>query len=153
MTPDEAHRARLVRELEASNQLDAVDVRVDVRDAVVTLRGEVGSAAERLAVRSIARADPGTKHVVDELRVTPLPGEWRLRDDEVAALVAARLRARPELADVRASCQFHVVRLSGSVAEPVHRRIAHHLARTTHGVHVVRDEIALSRTAGAPAAQ
>jgi osmotically-inducible protein OsmY len=153
MSTDDAHCARLVHELESSREIDAFDVRVAVRNAVVTVTGEIGSAAERLAVRSIVLADPETAHVVDDLRVTPLPGEWRLHDDEITALAAERLGALPELADVRVSCEFHVVRLGGSVAEPAYRRLAHHIARTTRGVHVVLDEIALTGTAVVPAAR
>ncbi len=154
MTVDDTHRRRLVRELEASREVDAIDVRVAAGDGVVAVTGEVGSAAERLAVRSIMLSDPATTAVVDELHVTPLPGEWRLRDEEIAALVAERPRTHPELSDVYPHCNFHVVQLTGVVADPEYRRIAHHLARTTRGVHFVVDRIeSLSplRTVGARA--
>lgn len=141
MSADDAHRARLIRSLEASREIDATDVRVAARRGVVTLTGEVGSAAERLAVRSIVLGDPDTTDVVDDLEVTPLPGEWRLNDEQITTLVVERMKAHPELAGVTPSCDFHMVRLTGVVAAPEHRRIAHHLARTTRGVHFVIDRI------------
>jgi osmotically-inducible protein OsmY len=138
---DEAHRIRVMRILEASRDIDAIDVRVAVADGVVTLTGEVGSAAEHLAVRSMVVGDRATREVVDELWSTPLPGAWRLDDDEIAALVATRLDAHPELAAITPTCDFHSVRLDGIVARGDHRRLAHHLARTTPGVHFVIDRI------------
>lgn len=154
MTVDDRHRARLMRELDASREVDALDVRVEVRAGVVTMTGDVGSAAERLAIRSILLSDPATTDIVDELRVATLPGDWRLSDTEIVALVTERLSAHPELAGVFPHCDFHVVHLTGAVADPEHRRAAHHLARTTRGVHFVIDTVEIvtpQRTAAARA--
>lgn len=141
MSTDDEHRRRLVRDLESSREVDADAVGVVVSDGVVTVSGEIGSFAERLAVRSIMLGDRATREIVDELRVAPLPGDWRLSDPEVAALVAGRLNAHPELADVFPTCGFHILQLDGVVTDPAHRRTAHHLARTTRGVHFVVDRI------------
>jgi osmotically-inducible protein OsmY len=140
MTTDDGHRSRLVRALAASREVDALDVQVAVHDGVVTVSGEVGSAAERLAVRSIVLGDPATTDIVDELHVAPLPGDWRLSDDEIVDLVTERF-ATAGLAGVYPQCDFHVVHLTGVVTDPEQRRIAHHLARTTRGVHFVIDRI------------
>ncbi|GHF24591.1 BON domain-containing protein [Pseudolysinimonas yzui] len=153
MTTDESHCRRLVHALEGSREVDALDVHVAVHAGIVTVTGEVGSAAERLAVRSIMLSDPATQDLVDELRVAPLPGDWRLSDEEIVALVAERLATHPELAGVSPHCDFHVVHLTGVVTDPEQRRIAHHLARTTSGVHFVIDQIetAIPQTAVSPA--
>jgi osmotically-inducible protein OsmY len=138
---DDAHRARLVDALEASRDIDVTGVRVHVSEGIVTLTGEVGSAAERLAIRSTVVGDWATAAVVDELWADLLPGEWRLGDDEITSLVAARLDAHPELVGVTPTCDFHSVQLDGEVTDGVDRRLAHHLARTTPGVHFVVDRI------------
>jgi osmotically-inducible protein OsmY len=154
MTVDDRHRTRLVHALEASREVDALAVRVAVDHAVVTVSGEVGSAAERLAVRSIMLSDSATTDIVDELKVASLPGDWRLSDEEIVALVTEQLGTHPELAGVSPHCDYHVVHLTGVVADPEHRRVAHHLTRTTRGVHFVIDRIETlpsHRTAAAPA--
>jgi len=154
MTIDDDHRMRLVDTLEASREVDALGVQVAVDHGVVTVSGEVGSAAERLAVRSIMLSDSATTDIVDELRVASLPGDWRLSDDEVVALVTEQLSTHPQLADVHPHCDYHVVHLTGVVSDPEYRRVAHHLTRMTRGVHFVIDSIETvtpHRTAAAPA--
>lgn len=64
---DEAHRVRVLCALEASHDIDGIDVRVAVADGVVTLSGEVGSSAQHHAVRSMVVGDRATTEVVDEL--------------------------------------------------------------------------------------
>jgi len=150
---DGAHRTRIVQSLEASRDIDVTNVLVAVCDGVVTLTGEVGSAAEHLVVRSMVVADRATTDVVDELWSTPLPGAWRLGNDEIAALVAKRLHVHPELAAITPTCDFHSVQLDGVVADGAHRRLAHHLARTTPGVHFVVDRIEMLTPARTAAAQ
>lgn len=143
---DEVVRRAVTAALHADRDLDAVDIEVAVDHGVVALRGEVGSAAERLAARSLALGVPGVVRLVDELQVAPLPGAWRLGDDEIAALVAERFAPHPELAHVVPTCSFHVVQLDGVVPAPEARRDAHHLARTTSGVHFVIDRIETAPT-------
>lgn len=150
---DDAHRTRIVEALESSRDIDVTDVRVDVCDGVVTLTGEVGSAAERLAIRSTVVSDWATTDVVDGLWADLLPAEWGLGDDEIEALVAARLRGHSELAGVTPTCDFHAVELDGIVADDAHRRLAHHLARTTPGVHFVVDRVETLSSARTDVAQ
>lgn len=154
MTRDDDHGARVVHALEESRETDPVDIRVSVTDGKVTVSGEVGSMTERLAVRSIVLSDPASVDVIDELLARPLSGDWRLTDDEITELLRARLAEHPGLAAVHPACHFHVVHLDGVVADSADRRAAHHLARTTRGVHVVFDRIDVTpaRTAVARAA-
>lgn len=153
MKRDVDHRARIVHALEDSREIDSVDVRVAVDAGKVTVSGEVGSMAERLAVRSIVLSDPLSVDLTDELSASPGSGDRRTSDEEIARLVTRRLAGHPELAGVRPTCDFHVVRLDGTVQEPADRRTAHHLARTTRGVHFVLDriEVTPARTAAARA--
>jgi osmotically-inducible protein OsmY len=155
MTHDDDHCTRIMRALEESREIDSVDLRVAVDAGKVTVSGEVGSMAERFAVRSIVLSDPLSVDVTDELWASPLPGEWRLSDGEITRLVAARLAEHPGLAGVLPTSDFHVVQLDGVVDDPADRRIAHHLARTTRGVHFVFDRIQVTpaRTAVAQAAR
>ena len=50
-------------------QDDAKKIRVDVKDGIVTLCGEVGSLEEKRAARGIACSSPGVQQVVDRLTV------------------------------------------------------------------------------------
>ena len=61
----------------ADREVKALDVNVDTYEGVVTLRGEVGSAAQRAAAERIARESKGVKAVKNELRVeVRLSSRW-----------------------------------------------------------------------------
>lgn len=66
---DSAISSAVKSKLIADREVKALDVNVDTYEGVVTLRGEVGSAAQRAAAERIARGSKGVKAVKNELRL------------------------------------------------------------------------------------
>lgn len=147
LTRDARIAAAVESALAADPSIDSWSMRVDACDGVVRLAGETGSFAERHACRSIAVGVPDVVGIVDDLTTPPFPGDTRLGDAQIVALVAHRLARHPELAGIRPTCFSRVVSLAGDVERTEHRRLAHHLTRTTRGVHVVDDDIAVTHPA------
>lgn len=58
--------------LAVDDTVKAYQVDVDTHDKVVTLRGEVNSAAAETMALQIARDTDGVRDVIDEIRVTPV---------------------------------------------------------------------------------
>lgn len=141
MSTDEIATAALRVALDESPAHDAWDVGAAVENGVARLTGCVASSAEHLAARSLAVSVPGVDDIEDLLVVTGPPALTRFSDDEIAHELATRLSARGACADVRARCSFRVARLEGRVADQTTRRLAHHLASSTPGVHFVVDEL------------
>jgi osmotically-inducible protein OsmY len=141
MTTDRETTAALRAALDESRELDAWDVAASVEDGVARLTGCVTSSAERLAARSLAVSVPGVTALQDLLVVTGPPEPTRLTDEEISRDVAARLANRGAFRDVRARCSFRVAHLEGRVADQSSRRLAHHLASSTPGVHFVVDDL------------
>lgn len=76
----------VVRALTADPHVDATDIEVDVEDGVVTLRGQVGSRAERRRAEETAEAQPGVEAVqmqlgVREMRHAGTPAATSVRPD------------------------------------------------------------------------
>ena len=57
--------------LAAADDLTDSSINVDVENEVVTLRGDVGSAAEKASAVKVAREVEGVKNVRDQLKVSP----------------------------------------------------------------------------------
>jgi hyperosmotically inducible periplasmic protein len=78
--------------------IKGLSINVDTTGGVVTLRGEVHSAAERSQALAKARSTEGVTRVVDKLRVTPgdRPMTADIRDKAVAALPRSTDDARSQ---------------------------------------------------------
>jgi osmotically-inducible protein OsmY len=118
-----------VREaLHGAPAVDANSIRVSVAKGAVTLRGYVSSLAEEeLAVRA-AQSVAGVRSVESELALS----EQAVRkDSEIAAEVAARLRADPSLdaGFIRVKAEHGVVTLAGTVGRIAERNRAAALAQ------------------------
>lgn len=140
MSSDEIATATLRAALDESRSLDAWDVGASVEDGVARLTGCVASSAEHLAARSLAVSVPGVESIDDRLVVTGPPAPTRHTDGGIARELAAHLSARG-IGGVRVHCSFRVARLEGRVADQAIRRLAHHLASSTPGVHFVIDQL------------
>src|SRR5215510_6735433 len=57
--------------LAADDTVKATDINVDTRNGVVTLKGEVPSAAAKTRALELAKATDGVRDVVDAITVTP----------------------------------------------------------------------------------
>lgn len=139
---DRALADAVAEALADSRELDSLDVTVEAEAGRVTLAGRVGSHAERLAARSEGLRLDGVRAVEDDLEVVGYESS-ALSDGEIATEVEGRLAHHPELHRIVVSCRHHVVHLDGDAPSRDLRRLAHHLARTTPGVHFVIDRVAI----------
>ena len=67
---DQAITDDINAKLFADSVLKTRDIRVSTQDAVVTLRGSVGTRLEKAAVDRIASTEPGVQKVIDSLAIT-----------------------------------------------------------------------------------
>lgn len=65
---DDAIKSRLKAEM-ARHQWDKTDVDFDVKNGVVTLKGDVPNAQQRSQIENMAKSVPGVKQVVDQIEV------------------------------------------------------------------------------------
>jgi hyperosmotically inducible protein len=68
---DRATREKIMAEINAAPDLDEVDIRMDVKEGVVTLRGEVRNEAQKKRAEQVAKQITGVKQVRNELEVDP----------------------------------------------------------------------------------
>ena len=69
-TKDQTITDDINAKLFADSVLKTQDIRVSTEDAVVTLRGSVGTHLEKSAVDQIASTEPGVQKVIDSLTIT-----------------------------------------------------------------------------------
>ena len=132
---------------------------VDVTTAsngVVTLEGEVDTAADRTEAVRIARETEGVTRVEDRLRVK---GEPSTGADDPAGVqrpdvwLTAKIQSKyflddlVKLRNIDVATQNGVVTLSGAVASDAERRQAVALARTTEGVREIADRLKVDPSA------
>jgi hyperosmotically inducible protein len=60
---------KIERALQRHAEREAKHIQIDVRDGTVTLKGKVGSYAERSAARGAAWSAPGVRAVIDDLDI------------------------------------------------------------------------------------
>ncbi len=142
----ELHDA-VAAELAWTPEVDATGIRVLARHHVVTLSGEIGGFAERLAALRAARSVRGVVEVLDDLRVRPTGEHWETTDAQIAEAVEAALASDPDVprGRVRARVMSHVVTLEGEVDWNHERVAARHAVEGIPGVHFVENRVALSR--------
>lgn len=134
----------VIEELEWTPGVEPTHIGVAVEEGVVTLSGEVATAAARFAVKRAVQALAGVRAVADELQVhgvTRPPS-----DPEIAAAAAAALERTSSLPPkaVQPSVHDGVVTLTGTVPWNYLRRTAVRAVAGLTGVREVHDWIALS---------
>ena len=87
---DEILQKRVLSALEATTRLDATDLSVSVRQGIVTLRGYVGSSAQKAAAESLALGVYGVKAVANDIQVHAGSG-FQQTDTEIAQAAVAAL--------------------------------------------------------------
>ncbi|HVM56990.1 MAG TPA: BON domain-containing protein [Gaiellaceae bacterium] len=140
---DEHVEAAVREELFWDGRLEPREVAVRVHDGVVTLRGTVGSPAQKQAAAEAAKRVKGVARVDDELQVQPM-GMHARRDAELRAEVIDVLTHEallPETLDVRVS--NGVVTLRGTVLDSLARDEAQAAVRRVHGVKDVWNELSV----------
>lgn len=80
---DDRLRQDVVDALDFDPSVDAANIRVAVKDGVVTLTGHVGSYIEKVQTEELVRRVKGVRAIAQELEVQ-LPGSEKTSDDEIA---------------------------------------------------------------------
>jgi len=130
----------------ADKQTPALDINVDTREGVVTLFGIVPSAQAKAAAAADVRKVSGVKRVVNELQVVPKAKQEavKVRDDDLEHEVKKAFENHDELKDINVEVKNCVARLSGTVPSGLERLQAAVMARSTHGVCSVQDDLRVS---------
>ena len=149
--------------LAADDTVRATDINVDTKNGVVTLKGEVPSAAAKTRAIELAKATDGVRDVVDAIAVTPaatptsgMMDETRRKADEsargvggtlgdagITTAVKAKLLADTTVSglNIDVDTTEAVVTLKGEVHSAVEKRRAMEIARETDGVKSVKDQL------------
>jgi osmotically-inducible protein OsmY len=133
-------------ELYRDPRVDSTEIAVSVHDAVVTLRGTVGSLGAKRAAGNLAERVADVRSVHTELEVRLLT-EHRRDDAELRATVLQVLSwnaSVPE--DVDAAVKDGVVTLKGKVDYRFQRDEAEASILNLHGVREIHDELEVRNT-------
>lgn len=122
--------------------VDASDIGVSVDEGVVTLRGNVGSYAEKMAAERVALHVYGTKAVADDLDVRFMAGYERTDTDIAQAAVAAlKWNSMVPAECVTAAVSKGWITLKGNLEWQYQKDAAVRAVRNLTGVKGVTNEI------------
>ena len=123
--------------------LARANVKIEVSQGTVVLRGAVESEMEREAAQQIARSAVGAEHVRDELEAL---NPERRGNDVLARRVQFELYSSGafDLSRLQVHSQAGRVQLAGSVRSEAERLLAARLAEGVPGVHEVENELKLA---------
>lgn len=131
--------------LVTDKRVKARRVAVETQGGVVTLRGKVATAAERIAAEEIAKDINGVKSVSNALQIVPEVQRKLVdaRDDGIKKAVTERLERDGRLrdADIKVRSDNSVVTLMGTVPDVKIKTYAADLTRGVPGVRAVRNEL------------
>jgi hyperosmotically inducible protein len=157
-TSDAGITSAVKSRLAADDTVKANRIDVDTKDKVVTLRGEVDSAAAKNRAVELARATDGVRDVVDVLELAPaaaptsgvgerVPDAARdeplTGDPGITAAVKTKMLADTTVSGLKIDVDTTdgVVVLAGNVASAAEKRRAIEIARETDGVKSVKDQL------------
>ena len=131
--------------LVTDKRVKARRVAVETQGGVVTLRGKVATAAERIAAEGIAKDIDGVKSVSNALQIVPEVQRKMVdaKDDGIKKAVTERLGRDERLrdADIKVRSDNSVVTLMGSAPDAKTKTYAADLTRGVPGVRAVRNEL------------
>jgi hyperosmotically inducible protein len=139
----------------ADDTVKAYQIDVDTKEKIVTLKGEVDTAAARDRAVDIARATDGVRDVVSVLVITPAPAATSgvvdrekdsaplTGDPGITATVKTKMLADTTVSGLKIDVDTTdgVVSLTGDVASALEKRRAIEIARETDGVKSVTDHL------------
>ena len=139
----------------ADDTVKAYRIDVDTKDKVVTLKGDVETAAARERAIEIARSTEGVRDVVDGLVLAPAPAPTSGVDDpargtgttitdaSITAAVKTKMLADSTVSGLKIDVDTTdgIVVLTGDVASATEKRLAVKIAKETDGVKSVKDEM------------
>ena len=133
----------------ADERVTSRHVRVDTRQAVITLRGKVGSEEARQAAEEVALKIEGAKEVHNQLVVVLQAAREVVdrRDDQIVRDVEKRIKSDPRLqkADIEIRSDNGLVTLIGLAPSLETSVRASEVAYQVPGVRAVRNELNLER--------
>lgn len=136
----------------AEDDTPAMNINVDTQDGVVSLFGQVPSAASKAEAERIARDTAGVRSVRNQLDVGAAATAGKPEAEAAGAQPSAAavedelkksMDEHSELDNVNVDVKGCVAHLSGSVDSGVERVEALQLARATDGICSVRDELTI----------
>ncbi len=137
-----------------SKRLSAYDLRVEVKDGVVTLTGQAPTEVDKELAGNVAKDVPEVKSVDNQIQVNPglKPSEasvregMRVTDLEIRAELNEKLAASQGLQGqtVQANVQDRIVTLTGRVETPAQKAGAEQLARSVANVFNVVNNLEVS---------
>ncbi len=127
----------------ADDRVKGRQVRVETKDGVVMLRGKVDSPEAKSAALEIAKSIEGVKNVKNELQVVAPSqrSEVAADDKAVAKNVQSKLKADPQLKNVKVEVNKGVVSLSGEVKSIDASAKASEVASSVAGVRSVKNDL------------
>ncbi len=132
----------------ADEGVKGLDVSIDTRHRVITLRGKVDSEAARQAADRAARAVEGQRRVIDEMIVVPELERPAVdqQDAHIVRDVKSRLRADASLKDSRIAVRSDggIVTLTGRTSSLETSVYASEDARRVSGVRAVYNDLSLT---------
>ena len=141
--PDSVIQAEVERQLSRKN---INDVKVDVKDAVVTLSGELSNLYLKNQAFDVARKTKDVKSVVNHLTI-----ERGASDQDIAEQVAGGVRSYPYYTvfdDVNVAVKAGVVTLTGAVTEPRKANDIVNMASRVTGVQDIKNEFVVLSVSG-----
>lgn len=141
-TADRELMQAVLNELRWDRDVDGAEIRVDVFDGMVVLKGTVDSAWKKRAAERAARRVPGVRSVANEIEVEPRDPA---SDEELAAAVTEALERNPLVPEDRITIKVRggLVILEGEVDLGIERAEAERTVRQTPGVLDVTNLIAV----------
>jgi osmotically-inducible protein OsmY len=138
----------VLNELSWDPSVTETEVGVQVHNGVVTLTGNVGAYAKKIAARDAAHRVHGVLDVVDDMRVK-LPTTWQRSDEDVAKAVRHALIWDVLVPDdkIKTTVSGGVVTLEGNVDTWMQRYDAERAVQRLTGVRSVANQIAVSAPA------
>jgi osmotically-inducible protein OsmY len=135
--------SKVKSKLAADPQTSALEIDVDTLDGEVTLRGMVGTDAEREDAERLARNTDGVRDVDNQLEIGQVGLGDESSDAWLVTKVKSQLAADPEVNsfNIDVDATKGEVTLSGVVTGERARSEAERIARATEGVKAVRNEL------------
>ena len=149
--------------LASDDTVKATDINVDTSNGVVTLKGEVPSAAAKTRALELAKATDGVRDVVDAIVVTPAAAPTTGAVDEaqrkvgeagrdtsnvmgdagITAAIKTKMLADSTVSGLKIDIDTTdgVVTLKGDVASAAEHKRAIEIAKATDGVKSVKDQL------------
>jgi hyperosmotically inducible protein len=141
---DAAITATVKTKLAADPQVNPFEIDVDTMDGVVTLSGTVDSQEEKSEAGKLARNTEGVVRVDNQLMIGSSPTAGEMVDcGTIITTVKSKLAADPDVSalNIDVDCEKGVVTLSGEVESAEQKEHAAELARQTHGVTRVDNQL------------